>query len=195
MSPSDSARLRAIRAPRGFADNVLVAAGLADRYAPMQSALGPVFVAWSERGASYVARAKNAKAFESQFAQHFGRKAVAAAEVPAAVLKKFDLAQLSEFQRSVLHKAQQIPRGQVRPYSWIAAQIGRPKAVRAVGTALAKNPVPLLIPCHRVVRLDGSIGEYALGAPNKRLILESEGVKFSFGSRAGKGSEPRAVVG
>jgi len=47
--------------------------------------------------------------------------------------------------------------------------------VRAVGTALARNPVPLLIPCHRVVRSDGKIGDYALGSPNKRRILESEG--------------------
>ena len=195
MSPADSARLRAIRAPRGFTSAVLAATGLADRYAPMQTALGPVFVAFNERGASYVARAKNAKVFETRFTQHFGRRAVAAAEVPAAVLKKFDLAQLSEFQRSVLRKTLEIPRGEVRPYSWIAAQIGRPKAVRAVGTALAKNPVPLLIPCHRVVRSDGSIGEYALGAPNKRRILASEGVKFPFGGRVSKGSDPGAVVG
>ena len=52
-------------------------------------------------------------------------------------------------------KALEIPRGEVRPYGWIAAEIGRPKAVRAVGTALGHNPVPLIVPCHRVVRSDG----------------------------------------
>ena len=74
-------------------------------------------------------------------------------------------------------KALEIPRGEVRPYGWIAAEIGRPKAVRAVGTALAHNPVPLVVPCHRVVRSDGSIGQYSLGGPAaKRTILAAEGL-------------------
>ena len=73
-------------------------------------------------------------------------------------------------------KALEIPRGEVRPYGWIAAEIGRPKAVRAVGTALGHNPVPLIVPCHRVVRSDGMIGQYSLGGPeNKRTILAEEG--------------------
>ncbi len=66
----------------------------------------------------------------------------------------------------------------MRPYSWIAREIGRPGAVRAAGSALAKNPVPLLIPCHRVVRSDGHIGKYSLGGPrNKRTLLEIEGAQ------------------
>ena len=73
-------------------------------------------------------------------------------------------------------KALEIPRGEVRPYGWIAVEIGRPKAVRAVGTALGHNPVPLIVPCHRVVRSDGLIGQYSLGGPeNKRTILAGEG--------------------
>ncbi|MBC5809858.1 MAG: methylated-DNA--[protein]-cysteine S-methyltransferase, partial [Candidatus Eremiobacteraeota bacterium] len=79
---------------------------------------------------------------------------------------------------AMLRKTLEIPRGQVRPYNWIAREIGRPKAVRAVGTALKKNPVPLLVPCHRVVRGDGTFGEYALGGPsNKIRLLKAEGVK------------------
>jgi O-6-methylguanine DNA methyltransferase len=89
----------------------------------------------------------------------------------------FDLRGLSEFERAVLLKALEIPRGEVRPYAWIAREIGRPKAVRAVGTALGHNPVPLLIPCHRVVRSDGRIGDYALGSDAKRAILRAEGVE------------------
>ena len=74
-------------------------------------------------------------------------------------------------------KALEIPRGEVRPYGWVAAEIGRPKAIRAVGTALGHNPVPLIVPCHRVVRTDGTIGQYSLGGPgNKRAILRSEGL-------------------
>src|SRR5918996_2849831 len=88
-----------------------------------------------------------------------------------------DLRGRSEFERAVWLKALEIPRGEVRPYGWIAAEIGRPKAVRAVGTALGHNPVPLIVPCHRVVRSDGTIGQYSLGGPeNKRRILASEGL-------------------
>jgi methylated-DNA-[protein]-cysteine S-methyltransferase len=89
----------------------------------------------------------------------------------------FDLRSVTEFERAVLLKAFEIPRGEVRTYGWIAAEIGHPAAVRAVGTALRKNPVPVLIPCHRVVRSDGNIGEYALGGSDaKRTILAAEGI-------------------
>ena len=88
-----------------------------------------------------------------------------------------DLRGHTDFERDVWQKALEIPRGEVRPYGWIAAEIGRPKAVRAVGTALGHNPVPLIVPCHRVVRSDGTIGQYSLGGPeNKRTILEAEGL-------------------
>ncbi len=88
-----------------------------------------------------------------------------------------DLRGRSEFEVAVWTKALEIPRGEVRPYGWIAAEIGRPKAVRAVGTALGHNPVPLIVPCHRVVRTDGTIGQYSLGGPgNKRTILAAEGL-------------------
>jgi O-6-methylguanine DNA methyltransferase len=65
----------------------------------------------------------------------------------------------------------------VRPYAWIAREIGRPKAVRAVGSALAANPIPLLIPCHRVVRSDGRIGAYVFGSEDKRAVLRAEGAE------------------
>jgi O-6-methylguanine DNA methyltransferase len=84
---------------------------------------------------------------------------------------------LTEFEQAVLRKALEIPPGEVRPYSWIAREIGQPGAVRATGSALAKNPIPLLIPCHRVVRSDGRIGNYALGPRAKRVMLEVEGAQ------------------
>ena len=97
-----------------------------------------------------------------------------------------DLRGHTDFERDVWHKALEIPRGEVRPYGWIAAEIGRPKAVRAVGTALGHNPVPLIVPCHRVVRTDGSIGQYSLGGPeNKRTILEAEGLDLDVDGAAG----------
>lgn len=76
----------------------------------------------------------------------------------------------------MLHAAQTIPKGEVRPYAWIARQIGRPKAVRAVGSALGHNPVPLLIPCHRVTRSDGAVGDYVFGARMKETLLRAEAV-------------------
>ena len=86
----------------------------------------------------------------------------------------------------MLRKAREIPRGQVRPYSWIAREIGHPAAVRAVGTALAHNPIPYFIPCHRVVRADGVIGNYAAGGPEaKSEILTLEGVRLKRLAGAG----------
>ena len=88
-----------------------------------------------------------------------------------------DLRGHTPFEVMVWMKALEIPRGEVRPYGWIAAEIGRPRAVRAVGTALAHNPVPLVVPCHRVVRSDGLIGQYSMGGPDaKRRVLGSEGL-------------------
>ena len=88
-----------------------------------------------------------------------------------------DLGHLTEFERAVLRKTMEIPRGEVRPYAWVAREIGRPRAVRAVGSALANNPIPFVIPCHRVVRTDGHIGEYGAGGPEaKREVLAVEGV-------------------
>ena len=85
-----------------------------------------------------------------------------------------DLRGHTDFERDVWLKALEIPRGEVRPYGWVAAEIGRPKAVRAVGSACATNPLPVVVPCHRVVRSDGSVGGYLGGADAKRTLLTLE---------------------
>jgi O-6-methylguanine DNA methyltransferase len=85
-----------------------------------------------------------------------------------------DWAALPDFQRRVLRLAASIPFGEVRPYAWIAAQIGQPRAVRAVGTALGRNPVPLVVPCHRVLRSDGTRGGYRYGLAAKAALLALE---------------------
>jgi O-6-methylguanine DNA methyltransferase len=84
--------------------------------------------------------------------------------------------ELSELEREVLGTLTQIPRGEVRTYEWVARQVGRPKAVRAVGTICAKNIVPFVVPCHRVVPATGGIGNYAFGPALKREMLRREGV-------------------
>lgn len=85
-------------------------------------------------------------------------------------------ADLSELEHDVLETLTHIPRGEVRTYEWVARQIGRPKAVRAVGTICARNRVPFVVPCHRVVPASGGVGQYAFGPALKREMLRREGV-------------------
>jgi len=85
-----------------------------------------------------------------------------------------DLEGLGTFQRKVLDLTLRVPFGETRSYSWIARQIGHPLAVRAVGTALGRNPVPFIVPCHRILRTDGSLGGYGLGLPLKTRLLDLE---------------------
>jgi O-6-methylguanine DNA methyltransferase len=80
----------------------------------------------------------------------------------------------SNFQLRVWKALSTIPRGSSESYLSIAKQIGSPGAARAVGTACKSNPIPLFIPCHRVVKQDGSIGEFALGTHNKKYLLAME---------------------
>lgn len=89
-----------------------------------------------------------------------------------------DLTGVTPFRRRVMEAAATIPRGEVRSYGWLARRVGRPQASRAVGSAMATNPVPLIVPCHRVVRADGRLGAYSLGGPdNKWALLRHEGAE------------------
>ena len=83
---------------------------------------------------------------------------------------------LTVFEWQVLKAVTDIPLGQTRSYQWIAKKIGHPRAKRAVGQALNKNPFPLLVPCHRVIAQDGAIGGFAFGVRTKKklLLLEKE---------------------
>jgi O-6-methylguanine DNA methyltransferase len=85
-----------------------------------------------------------------------------------------DLSTAPRFQQQVLEAARTIPFGQARPYAWLAGRIGHPRATRAVGTALARNPVPLLVPCHRILRGDGGLGGYIFGTRVKGRLLSLE---------------------
>ena len=83
--------------------------------------------------------------------------------------------QPTEFEMAVYKTVKKIPKGETRSYAWVAEQAGRPKAVRAVGNALNRNPFAPEVPCHRVVRSDGTIGGFRYGAERKREILKEEG--------------------
>ena len=90
-----------------------------------------------------------------------------------------DLGICTDFEKKVLLAEYNIPRGFVSSYSRIAKSIGIPKGARAVGNALANNPFPLIIPCHRAIRSDGSLGGFQGGLEMKKKLLENEGVVFS----------------
>ncbi len=158
-----------------------------------RSPVGPVYVATTERG--LVALDFNLD--EKEFVARLERRTRAGIErssepvVPAlrqvqeylsgkrsAFDLPLDLGSVSSFQRQVLEAALKIPRGQYRTYHQVAAAIGKPKAARAVGQALGHNPVPLVIPCHRVLGSDGSLHGYSGGGglKTKAWLLRLEGV-------------------
>lgn len=187
--------------PGSLLDGVLHEIGFHDRFTSIDTPIGPVYVAYVESRIRAVAPADDDDAFKRLFRARFGRVVSRAGPPPevltAAIRARLagvdaaldlDVQAVSELERAVLTKALEIPRGQVRPYGWIAREIGRPGAVRAVGTALRKNPIPLLIPCHRVVRSDGDLGQYALGRDAKVTMLAAEGLdvdRFAQIARAG----------
>jgi len=187
---TDLKKLGDAKAPAGFADRLMAHVGMADTYARFETVLGTVYVAWNPQGVSCASRSRSGAEFEEVFRKDVGRPLVRV-DPPAELAAKihdelegrrrlrFDLRSVTPFQQAVLRKTNEIPRGQIRPYGWVAREIGHPSAVRAVGTALAHNPIPYFIPCHRVVRTDGHIGNYGGGGPEaKREILTMEGVRL-----------------
>lgn len=86
----------------------------------------------------------------------------------------YDISVLPLFTQSVLKETKKIPYGSTITYSELAQKIGKPKACRAIGQALASNPLPIIIPCHRVIRKDGSLGGFSAGFRWKKLLLDIE---------------------
>jgi O-6-methylguanine DNA methyltransferase len=151
-----------------------------------------LYVAFTQRGISYIRTAESMhgddETFLEAYRDRFGRPLRKAARPPAGLIPalrgrasrsaRLDLLDVSEFERAVLDATREIPIGQTRPYRWVAAEIGRPGAVRAVGSALGRNPVPLLIPCHRVTRSTGEPGDYVFGSAVKERLLRVEKVNL-----------------
>jgi len=98
-------------------------------------------------------------------------------------IRILDLDSCSLFQRQVLRAECRVPRGWVSTYGRIARHLGNYNAARAVGKALATNPFPIVIPCHRAVRSNGELGGYQGGEEMKRRLLKMEGVRFSMSGR------------
>lgn len=173
--------------PTVVARGVLLGTGLADGYEVFDSPVGEVAVAFNPGGVSAVDLVDDD--LEERFAVRFGRRLYRArpprgwaARIGRAIERgtpgdlPVDLRSVTSFQRTVLEVTARIPKGEVRPYGWLARMVGRPRAARAVGSTMARNPVPLIVPCHRVVRSDGRLGAYSLGGPHhKRELLRHEG--------------------
>ncbi len=177
------------RAPDSISDATALGTGLADGYDFYESPVGKIVVAFNPGGISAVTLAE--EDYVSYFGHRFDR-ALIRAEAPkdwAYLIPQrieagspgrlpVDLRSVTAFQSQVLLEAADIPRGEVRPYGWLARQVGKPGAARAVGSTMARNPVPLIIPCHRVVRSDGHIGAYSLGGPHQKWeLLTHEGAE------------------
>ena len=148
-----------------------------------------VWVAFSDRGLSMIHAGSSEEEFRSRYSERFSRDVTRGAlperlrqQVIAAITGEgvdkpaVDFADVTEFERAVLEVLTRIPRGEVRTYSWVAQQAGRPAAIRAVGNICARNVVPFVVPCHRVVPTSGGLGNYAFGSPMKRALLSREGV-------------------
>jgi O-6-methylguanine DNA methyltransferase len=185
-SVTDALSGLAVPAPPGLGDRVF------GSWLPAPSRLGEVFVAFTGDGVQFVRSAESvhgeAETFAEAYRDRFGRPLRPADRAPAGLLPALrgtpaaslalDLRDLSDFERDVLTATRRIPAGQTRPYGWIAREAGRPRAVRAVGSVLARNPVPLLVPCHRAVRADGRLGEYIFGPAPKEQLLRAEQVNL-----------------
>ena len=158
-------------------------------YFKVTTDLGEFRVACSSLGITAIRpAAESPSAFEAAYRKRFGvrplrgeipdaykkalRAALAGRQAPPAAI---DWSGFTRFQRKVLKELLKVPAGKVRSYSWLARRAGFPKASRAVGNVMAGNPIPFLIPCHRIVPASGGVGNYGLGKELKRKLLLREG--------------------
>ncbi len=159
-------------------------------YSCLDSPFGPVFIAESIRGVCLVSLSKISEAkFQSLLRKRFQKEVIRDDKRLKNVIHELssyfnghlvdfksilDLSIGTEFQRKVWKKVGEIPYGELRSYKWIANEIGNLRAVRAVGNAVGKNPVPPIIPCHRVIRSDGDLGGFSSGIALKKWLLKLE---------------------
>lgn len=150
--------------------------------------LDDVWVAYSRLGLRMIHRGGSESDFRAAYTSRYGRE-LDRSEMPASIRRQLTGAlsgegtnkpvidiEPGELEGEVMSALLRIPRGEVRTYSWLAEQVGRPRAVRAIASFVARNIVPFVVPCHRVVPISGGVGKYAFGTEVKRDLLRSEGV-------------------
>jgi len=167
-----------------------LAAGLADvRYDVVDSPVGELRVAATDRGLCRISYREDG--WEDQLARGFGVRVLRAPlddvrreldEYFLGERRAFDLRldlRVAPFHEAVLRELVRVPYGRTETYGALAAKAGRPGAARAVGTVMNRNPIPIVLPCHRVVGADGSLTGYAGGLDVKRRLLQLEGAILS----------------
>jgi methylated-DNA-[protein]-cysteine S-methyltransferase len=183
--PATTARLHARLAERADDDGLLDVS-----YRTLDSPVGELLLAATSGGVVRIAFAREGhEAVLESLAEHISPRILRSPrrlDEPARQLDEYfardrrvfdlplDFRLAHGFRAEVLAHLREIPYGATETYAGVAAAIGKPAAVRAAGTACARNPLPLVVPCHRVVRSDGTIGQYGGGAEAKRLLLELE---------------------
>ncbi len=160
------------------------------RYTRLQTELGPMLIGYRDGKIIETSLEPDAARFVRDLTEQHDEPPEFESAPPPAVprtvaasvagrhdLTEVDLSSLSAFRRRVLEATAAIPIGEVRTYGEVVASIGSPGAARAVGTALATNPLPIVVPCHRVVRANGDLGNYSgPGGPgSKERLLRFEG--------------------
>ena len=168
-------------------------------YTSMMSPLGEIFIAKSETGLCRISFGNiDAAGFIEDIETRFKKVAKRDPKMLDYITEemqryfqqkqyvfnfRLDLGFSTHFQKKVLLKAKEIPMGQVISYSDLAKQIGLPKGYRAVGQALGRNPIPVVIPCHRVIASDGSLGGFTGGMQYKIRLLKLEGFEIDGSER------------
>jgi len=158
-------------------------------YAVASTSLGKVLVAATARGVSAVYLGEDEKSLVRELREEYpNADIVSSTSGDASWLKEIvrrvegnapsvDLpldVQATAFQRRVWQELQKIPRGTTRTYTQVAKSLGKPRSIRAVARACATNPVSIVVPCHRVIRTDGSLAGYRWGLSRKQKLLERE---------------------
>ena len=184
----DDARERLGMAPSAWRDG---GRGETIRWTIVDSMLGPMLLAATAKGICRLSFEDNAQSLERLFPNadlieddgamaELVEGALAAVRSPATPPElPLDVAGTA-FQEAVWQELRKIPPGETRSYAQLAAAVGKPGAVRAAGSANGANHVSVLIPCHRVVRSDGTLGGYAWGLDRKRKLLETEGARSTL---------------
>jgi methylated-DNA-[protein]-cysteine S-methyltransferase len=176
VSPDLDARFRAAALREGLVDV---------RYDVVGTPIGELFVASTERGLCRISFTVEGQ--DETIARLFGARVLRSPidevrreldEYFEGRRRDFDLAidlRVAPFHEAVLHELARVPYGQVDTYGHLAALVGRPKAARAVGTVMNRNPIPIVLPCHRIIGANGSLTGYGGGLDVKRSLLELEG--------------------
>jgi methylated-DNA-[protein]-cysteine S-methyltransferase len=176
ITPELDARFRAAALREGLVDV---------RYDVADSPVGPLFLASTERGLCRISYTVEGE--DELVARTFGARIL---RVPLDEVRReldeyfegrrdeFDLPvdlRVTPFHEAVLHELARVPYGHTETYGALAAKVGRPRAARAVGTVMNRNPIPIVLPCHRIIGADGSLTGYGGGLDVKRALLELEG--------------------